>query len=191
MHDPLVVAFVIRRPWPQRKTWGKGRLYWPALITVWHMEPGGADSLTVCKHHTRWQWHVHHWRLQVHPLQHLRRWALTRCAWCGGKSRKGSRVNCSPGWGADRGKWWRGERGLYHSECLSAHRAWGMCTCRRPSLGESIPGHPREHGKCTSCQRFRAWRLDPEHAQWAERVRDAVPLGARPNKGDIPRVVKP
>lgn len=27
--------------------------------------------------------HIHHWRIQIHPLQKLRRWLFTRCATCG------------------------------------------------------------------------------------------------------------
>lgn len=158
MHDPMVVAFEIRRPWPKRTkhsdanpgaprwkarsqwaTWRKpwagwsafwtiaGRgLYWPALITIWHVEPDGQDSLTVCrkrvrqpdgswKYVGRWQLHVHHWKIQVHPLQHLRRRLLTRCEECG---RKGS-PNHSRQWNDDRGPWWKGERGLLHRQCSS------------------------------------------------------------------------
>ena len=155
MHDPDVVAFDIRRPWPQRDhshdakpggprwkaryrwaTWARpwrgwrcfwtiaGRgLYWPSFITIWHCEPNGADALTVCRHRSQrtngewaytrgWKWHVHHWKIQVQPLQRLRRALLTRCEECG---RKGS-PNVSHG-GRARKRWWRGERGLYHFEC--------------------------------------------------------------------------
>ena len=60
MHDPMVVAFEIRRPWPERQArpFGKTRwrfrgafwniagrgLYWPGLVTIWHVEPEGRDS---------------------------------------------------------------------------------------------------------------------------------------------------
>ena len=131
MHSPMVVAFEIRRPWPKvRKTkhnrreifstspfwYFKGwELYSPGVITVWHIEPGGADSGTVCKHGkgSRWQWHVHHWKVQVRPLQRLRRAALTRCEECG---RKGS-PNHSFQWDRASQPWWRGEKGLYHDSC--------------------------------------------------------------------------
>lgn len=173
MHDPMTVAFEIRRPWPSRSSlpaagsgdvrwrirlhhshhddcapngctgnpfpWWKPRsyssfwrlagrdFYWPPMVTVWHVEPGGADGLSVCgyrrdadgkKRYTKaWHWHVHHWRLRFPPLQHLRRWLLTRCAGCGGKSRKGRMVNVSLSWDGPRGHWWQGEPGLYHVEC--------------------------------------------------------------------------
>lgn len=158
MHDPLVVAFDIRRPWPrrdhshdakpgeprwraryQRATWRKpwrgwmafwtvaGRgFYWPSFITVWHQEPGGHDALTICRTRTQrpdgtwtytkgWRWHVRHWRIQVSPLQNLRRRLLTKCEECG---RKGG-PNISHQWDGERGPWWRGERGLFHRECSS------------------------------------------------------------------------
>jgi hypothetical protein len=73
VHDPLVVAFEIRRPWPRRDraydekpgrvslhSWrgpfwvigGKG-FYWPTMVTVWHREPGGRDSGEVCRHYVK------------------------------------------------------------------------------------------------------------------------------------------
>lgn len=158
MHDPKVVAFEIRRPWPQRDrshdakpgrqrwsaryswaTWRKpwsgwmafwvvaGRgFYWPSMITIWHVEPNGRDALTVCrdrvqrpdgswKYVGRWKLHVHHWKIQVSPLQNLRRRLLTRCEECG---RKGS-PDTSHQWDGERGPWWKGERGLFHSQCSS------------------------------------------------------------------------
>jgi hypothetical protein len=136
VHDPKVVAFDVRRPWPQirklrphdprlnrpKSRWPfayiAGReLWWPPIVTVWHNEPGGADALTVCDRRGRWQWHVHHWRIQVQPLQHLRRALLTRCAHCGRRSTKANPVNHSLDWHHERAPWWRGERGLYHRGC--------------------------------------------------------------------------
>lgn len=148
MHDPLVVAFEIRRPWPERASpspnpvrwplwspfWcvaGRG-LYWPPLVTVWHHEPGGRDSGEVCRHIVRyrddhgewrvkirhgWRAHVHHWRIQIHPLQVLRRRLLTRCAHCGGRSTKTNQVNVAAGWYTRETPWWCGEAELYHRDC--------------------------------------------------------------------------
>lgn len=31
------------------------------------------------------RWHVHHWRIQVHPWQKIRRWLFDRCSKCGGR----------------------------------------------------------------------------------------------------------
>lgn len=184
MHDPDVVAFEIRRPWPERTSTG---LYWPPVITVWHREPGGADSGEVCKHYVRspvgsgqwttkhlngWRWHINHWRLQLHPLQHLRRWALTRCAWCGGRSRKGDCVNFSHQWDGERGPWWRGEPGLFHRDCSSIERAHATCLCPDPDLEHHGYGHCRTCGKSSSYG-----RTELQVAQ--TRVLAAVPVGQR------------
>lgn len=152
MHDPKVVAFELK--WPN--------------ITVWHKEPGGRDSGEVCRHYiTRqlpdgsqrtvvtngWKYHVHHWKLQVHCLQRLRRRLLTRCDWCGGRSHKGDPVNCSRGLGGPRAPWWRGERGLEHVDCDSYRAAHERCLCDTPDL----PG-PEENNRgclCSYCgQRY-------------------------------------
>jgi hypothetical protein len=150
MHDPMVVAFDIHRPWPShplRKPtrpvprwklsfpfmYVAGReWYFPSLITIWHVEPGGRDSGEVCKHHTstqdpetgkwthhystRWKWHVWHWKIQVSPLQSLRAFLFDRCETCGRKGR--------PNHGYMSGTrslgWWKfkSRGGLYHSECM-------------------------------------------------------------------------
>jgi hypothetical protein len=252
VHDPLVVAHTIIRPWPQRSSlsatgshedgvrwqvrhhhrcsdycrqhsrphregafpWWKpgsysrfwrvaGRdLYWPALVTVWHREPGGRDSGEVCPHYRRWQdeggrwetrvlrgwrWHVVHvgrrvvrgrsypaltpgWRVQVHPLQHLLRAALTRCAWCGGRDRKGDPVDIAHQWESQQERWWRGEPGLYHHDCSSVQHAHAMCSCPVPVLTCG------EYGKCRVCGGFRAWRTAPDEA---DRLLAALPAGSR------------
>lgn len=236
MHDPLVVAFEIRRPWPGRSDWGKPpkerwrfklhhdcgshcehapfdrdpfpwwkpsswspfwtvagrRWYFPSLITIWHREPGGRDSGEVCPHYVRWRdpngkwqskvvrrwkWHVHHWKIQVPPLQHLRRRALTRCAWCGGRSRKGDYVNVSHSWDGERGPWWKGELGLYHSDCSSVHSAHRLCMCPDPLLRYS------DYGQCALCGRFRSYGKTPDEA---DRVLAALPAGSR-----IPAELRP
>ena len=163
MHDPLVVAFTIRRPWPSkpRRTrtgaprWkltvhGRGarrflrpgnwspfatiagrEFYWPALVTIWHREPGGRDSGEVCKHYHRWhdadgawnakprrawRWHVHHWHIQITPTQKLKRWLWTRCAECGRRLPYGYSP-VSHQWDGDGPRWFRGETHTYHHEC--------------------------------------------------------------------------
>lgn len=192
MHDPMVVAFQIVRPWPQRqktpfggarwrfkgKFWaiaGRG-FYWPSLITVWHVEPNGHDSGTVCKYRDHWK-HPHHWRIQVHPLQKFRRWALTRCEWCGGKSRKRDQVNCSKQWDGDRGPWWRGERGLFHSDCSSISSAHGICTCGSEGLSDPRPGVHQ----CLRCDRWRRYDADTDRSPYApaNRILASIPQGER------------
>lgn len=146
MHDPDVVAFEIPRPWPKGSKLN-GRRYWPAMVTIWHREPRGHDSGEICKHYRRWQepdgawkseilhgwrWHVHHWHIQVIPLQAFRRTLLTRCAWCHGRSTKTNPANISHQWHAARGRWWRGEPGLYHHDCNSVASARYTCSCEHP-----------------------------------------------------------
>ena len=231
MHDPLVVAHEIIRPWPQRSglpasdipgerwrvrlhhvhrddcaaegctgnpfPWWRLRSYsrfwrlagrdwyWPSLITVWHREPGGRDSGDVCPHYRRWQdadgkwqhktirrwrWHVWHWKIQVPPLQGLRRRLLTRCAWCGGRDRKGDRVNISHSWDGPRGRWWHGEPGLFHVDCSSVERAHALCFCPDPVLRHG------DYGRCELCGGSRAWHQEPDEA---DRLLAALPHGGR------------
>lgn len=230
MHDPLIVAFEIPRPWPTRSTlpaapgegvrwrirlhhthvpsceddpphrggafpWWKpssyskfwrlaGRdLYWPPLVTVWHREPGGRDALTVCRKrvqrpdgswkYTRgWGWHAHHWKIQVPPLQELRRRLLTRCAWCGGRSTKRDAVDFSHSWDGPRGRWWQGDPGLYHHDCSTIKTAHGTCVCSRPVLEHDT------YGRCARCDRSRSFGMTDE---WLTRARElsAIPEGAR------------
>ncbi len=72
-------------------------------------------------HHRRpWyrhpRWHIHHWRLQVHPWQKLRRWLFSRCAGCGKRFPWGYSP-VSHQWDSPPLKLFRGEEGVYHSEC--------------------------------------------------------------------------
>lgn len=210
MHDPLVVAWELRRPWPRgnprpdpQRRWGRPscgfatlagrRFYFPSLVTVWHREPGGADALSVCRPWrtddagkrqwtNRWRWHVHHWKLQVQPLQALRRRLLTRCAWCGQRSGgRGDVVNVRIGWDGPETPWWKGEQGLRHAECSSAYLAWNTCTCVQPDLGlEPVSLRPREYGRCQRCGRQRAWNQSAYRSTQAEAWRARVPEGMRP-----------
>jgi hypothetical protein len=187
MHDPLVVAFEIRRPWPTKRD-STGWRHWPSLITVWHREPGGHDSGDVCKHYIRvqdpitgewrfkfrhgWRFHIHHWKIQVPALQELRRRLLTRCTWCGGRSRKGDAVNVSHSWDGPRSRWWQGERGLYHGDCSGIASAHAACVCEAPITdGEG-------YGSCARCGKYRAFGRTEENLI---RMRElaAIPRGQR------------
>lgn len=236
MHDPLVVAFQVRRPWPRREKYGATKpgqprwciryrhdtchddcthgdrsvfpwwrpssyrafwtlagqgWYWPPIVTIWHVEPGGHDSGEVCKHWRRvrnldgtwgssyshgWKWHVHHWRIQMHPAQALRRWALTRCEWCRGRSIKGDQVNVSHQWDRESGPWWRGERGLYHHDCSSIASAHETCLCEDPRLDKRLGGYA--YGYCAKCRKFRPWKMGSSQLQ-RERMLAAIPAGGR------------
>lgn len=40
MHDPKTVAFEIKRPWPTKRSPHLGGFrHWPALVTIWHVDP--------------------------------------------------------------------------------------------------------------------------------------------------------
>lgn len=236
MHDPLVVAHTIVRPWPQPSSlpatgsrgdgvrwqirhhhtctgycrrndpphregafpWWKPRSYrrfwrlagrdwyWPALVTIWHREPGGADALSVCQRRYQdkngqwryskgWRWHVRHWRVQVPPLQGARRRLLTRCAWCGGRDRKRDPVSTSFSWDGPKGRWWHGEPGLYHGDCsavASAHRA---CSCSEPA-----PSHGT-WGRCLRCDKPVPHGRTDEQLTRTRRLAQ-VPEGTRPGR---------
>lgn len=185
MHDPMVVAFEIRRPWPeQRRLMGSGRRYFPAIVTVWHVEPNDHDSGEVCSHWRinrdgkrvytkRWKLHVHHWKVTFPPLRELRRKLLTRCAWCKGKHRKTDPVNHASGWDRIReDRWWKGETHLFHRDCHAISSAHRSCTCDVPILNHG------DYGTCAVCNGGRAWRTPPERL---ERIRDlqVIPVGKR------------
>jgi len=168
--------------------------YWPPLVVVWHREPGGRDALSVCRRRWQrpdgtwrfsrsWRWHVWHWRLQFPPLQALRRWALTRCAWCGGPSRKGDVVNFSGSWGGPRGHWWQGEPGLFHRDCIEVDRAHRTCMCVTP--GRLDHG---DYGTCSVCGKFRPWAQGGYRPTQAERLLAQVPAGTRPDADTARRV---
>lgn len=198
MHDPMTVAFEIRRPWPQRQAsyrkpkerwkirWSAfwiiagTEYYWPGLITVWHVDPSGFDSNHDCPYSGNWQWHIHHWKIQVHPLQHLRRWALTRCEWCDGRSRKGDLANFSQQWDRDKGQWWKGERGLFHQDCSSISSAHRQCVCDLAEGGPwefELSGCP--HGDCATCGKFRGWQKEPTPRDETNRILQTIPAGTR------------
>lgn len=181
MHDPSVVAFEVRRPWPRRVRWGTGRRwYFPAIVTVWHVEPGGHDSGEVCRHYDHvtnkarggWRWHVHHWRLQIHPLRELRRRLLTRCSWCGGRSTRRDAVDTSHSWDGPRGRWWQGEPGLYHTDCSGVARAHLSCACADPLL-------PHDgYGTCVMCGKSYSWGRPPSQLPIIRSLQ-TIPAGTR------------
>lgn len=56
MHDPMTVAFTIKRPWPQRRSVHVTRTgesvtmprYWPSWATIWHVDPESDGSDDSC-----------------------------------------------------------------------------------------------------------------------------------------------
>lgn len=159
--------------------------YFSCFITVWHREPGGHDVGEICKHATRvqgtdgkwrykfhhaWKLHIHHWHIQVHPYQRFRRWALTRCEWCGGRSRKGDPVDVSNGAYREKTAWWRGEEGLYHHDCSSVAGAHGLCLCADPLFDHGT------YGQCLDCGKRRSYGMEVDDGH---RALAALPVGSR------------
>lgn len=186
MHDPMCVAFEIRRPWPAHYSThlGRQRRWWPPIISVWHVEPRGHDSGEVCRQYDRatgrvlhgWRWHIHHWRIQVHALQELRRRVLTRCAWCGGGHYRRDPVDVSRSWDGPRGRWWQGEPSLHHVDCSAIAGAHDTCVCENPIHEHELAGWT--YGRCARCAKHRGWRTTADQLDRL-RILAAVPAGRR------------
>ena len=195
MHDPEVLAFHIRRPWPQRSFYHKTRWRWSLpfvniagrsfyfkdLIAIWHVEPHGEDSLQgECRGAKHWRWHVHHWEIQWCFLQDFQQLYLTRCAWCGNRSAKRDPVNVSLDnhiGAKPPNPWWRGRANSVHRECSVVARAHRLCLCDDPQLSHG------GYGQCAFCGKFRAWRKVPTIP---DRYLASLPVGSRipPDKKD-------
>lgn len=102
MHDPMVVVFDLTKH-----------------VTVWHHEPNGNDSGSVCKgmrgsnlswHNARWAIrHRRHLSIQIHPYQRVQRWLMDHCSECGRKFR----------WKDSRHGYMSHEREVWHDECMT------------------------------------------------------------------------
>jgi hypothetical protein len=102
MHDPSVLVFDV-----------------PLLrLDVWHDEPNGADSGTVCKGHrssdltwpnVRWAWtHRSHLHYRWWPYLRVNRWLTDHCVECGRRFF----------WKDERHGYMSGDR-PYHRQCMS------------------------------------------------------------------------
>ena len=66
-----------------------------------------------------WQhprFHVHHWGIQIHPLQKFKRWAFSRCTVCGGRFAWGE-APISGAWNSTGPLWFRSEVNARHGSC--------------------------------------------------------------------------
>jgi hypothetical protein len=63
------------------------------------------------------RWHVWHWRIQIPFLQDLKRFLFSRCAGCGKRFAWGY-APISNRWNGDGPRWFKGERGVFHHECI-------------------------------------------------------------------------
>lgn len=156
MHSPEVLAFRVKSPFWRTLKFANGtkRRVHDSIIEIWHIEPGNKDALTVCRDRITdkdgkfvrftngWKWHINHWKISPNILYKWRRRLFTRCAECGGPSRKGNVVNHSDqGFGGHaKTPLWCGEVHLFHSECLSK-----ITKARNEQL------HNHEKATCYTC----------------------------------------
>lgn len=71
------------------------------------------------RHHRSWwrhpRWHIHHWRIQVHFVQMLKRWLFSRCACCEKRFTWGySPISTGNGQGP---LWFKSETYCFHHGC--------------------------------------------------------------------------
>jgi hypothetical protein len=62
------------------------------------------------------RWHFWHWKIQVHPVQQLKRYLFSRCAKCGRGFAWGESPT-SNSWHGTGPRWFRGEKDVCHSQC--------------------------------------------------------------------------
>lgn len=62
------------------------------------------------------RWHVRHWEFQVHPVQAFKRWAFSRCSYCGGRFGWGESVT-SHKWHGTGPLWFKSEESIFHHQC--------------------------------------------------------------------------
>ena len=62
------------------------------------------------------KWHVHHWSIQIHFTQKLKRWAFSKCEGCHKRFTWGYSPT-STSWHGSGPSWFRGESNVYHSDC--------------------------------------------------------------------------
>lgn len=68
------------------------------------------------------RWHVWHWSFQIHHLLTFKRWAFSRCCWCGGRFSWGySPIGYS--WHGSGPGWFRNAEKVAHQECDSERRS--------------------------------------------------------------------
>ena len=93
MHDPMVLLWSVTG-WPLSprsfRAWRRhGRF--PTWLDIWHVEPNGKDSGTVCDR-SRWAWHVHNWSVRFIPWRDFR-YRFVRCAECGRRMNTAARFS--------------------------------------------------------------------------------------------------
>lgn len=76
--------------------------------------------------HRKWyqrpKWHIHHWKIQIHGIQKFKRWAFSHCDGCSKRFTWGYSPT-SIHWHGKGPQWFRGEQGVYHSDCAPSTKA--------------------------------------------------------------------
>jgi hypothetical protein len=59
--------------------------------------------------------HFWHWKIQIHPIRHFKRWAFSRCEKCGERFGWGESP-ISGQWHGTGPRWFRSEKNIWHSQ---------------------------------------------------------------------------
>lgn len=62
------------------------------------------------------KWHFWHWKFQCHPLGQFKRWAFSRCCYCGKRFKFGESPTTN-NWNSEGPRWFRGETDIHHGSC--------------------------------------------------------------------------
>jgi hypothetical protein len=63
------------------------------------------------------RWHIHHWKITIHPIQALKRALFSRCEVCGKKFKYGDSNVVSSSWYSTGPQWFKSETNLRHMAC--------------------------------------------------------------------------
>lgn len=77
---------------------------------------GGPNCVVQEEHTIRVPLPIVGWKIQIHPLQSLKRWAFSRCCRCGGRFAWGYSP-VSDSWNGTGPLWFRSEQYTYHADC--------------------------------------------------------------------------
>ncbi len=127
MHDPMTVAFEIKYPWKEGVSEMFPTGFRDTFLTLWHVDPEKDGTDSSCQNGkpfrwTGWRLHFWHWRIQINPLQDLKRWLFSRCADCQKRFRWGY-APISRNWSGTGPRWFRREESVYHHECAGSSPA--------------------------------------------------------------------
>ena len=106
------------------------------------------------------RWHVWHWRIQLHPIQDLKRWAFTRCVDCGGRFAWGESGVAQ--WNSNGPRWLCTKTSRCTRSLMAAHKvARWLCKPkggdRRAGAPISAPCHDERSALAPPPRRTRYW----------------------------------